>query len=298
MKSGTAAIVGKPNVGKSTLLNLVTGSKVSIVSRHPATTRFRVIGIKTTQTYQIVFIDTPGLEKPRHKLDEVMQNNIPAAIKDADLVIIVVDASHFDDEDEKVIQQITSKSADKKIIIALNKIDRISPKTKILSLIDNLSLKYNLQDIVPCSALTGENISEIEKVIVENLPEAEPIFPAEYSDAFPQAYKIGEIVREKVFDQVYEEIPHSVAVEVEEIRPGDKNPDMLVITATIIVEKDNQKKIIIGKNGEKLKTIGSRARQEIEMILSKKVYLQLRVKTIEKWRDRPEIFRKFGYGSM
>lgn len=298
MKSGTVAIIGKPNVGKSTILNAITGSKISIVSKHPATTRFRIIGVKTTDSYQIVFVDTPGIEKTRNRLGEIMQNNITAAIEDADIIVIVLDATHIDSEDERIIQQINTKIRNKKIIVALNKIDRVKPRTEVLSIIDRLTSHYNLKEIVPCSALTGENISEIERVIAENLSEGELIFPKDYTDTFPQAYKISEIIREKVFEHVYQEIPHSIAVEVEEIKPGDKNPDMVVITATIVVEKDNQKKIVIGKNGEKLKIIGSKARREIELMLGKKVYLQLRVKTIEKWRDRPDIFGRFGYGSI
>ncbi len=298
MKSGTVAIIGKPNVGKSTILNAITGSKISIVSKHPATTRFRIIGVKTTDSYQIVFVDTPGIEKTRNRLGEIMQNNITAAIEDADIIVIVLDATHIDSEDERIIQQINTKIRNKKIIVALNKIDRVKPRTEVLSIIDRLTSHYNLKEIVPCSALTGENISEIERVIAENLSEGELIFPKDYTDTFPQTYKISEIIREKVFEHVYQEIPHSIAVEVEEIKPGDKNPDMVVITATIVVEKDNQKKMVIGKNGEKLKIIGSKARREIELMLGKKVYLQLRVKTIEKWRDRPDIFGRFGYGSI
>jgi len=298
MKSGTVAIIGKPNVGKSTILNAITGSKISIVSKHPATTRFRIIGVKTTDSYQIVFVDTPGIEKTRNRLGEIMQNNITAAIENADIIVIVLDATHIDSEDERIIQQINTKIRNKKIIVALNKIDRVKPRTEVLSIIDRLTSHYNLKEIVPCSALTGENISEIERVIAENLSEGELIFPKDYTDTFPQAYKISEIIREKVFEHVYQEIPHSIAVEVEEIKPGDKNPDMVVITATIVVEKDNQKKIVIGKNGEKLKIIGSKARREIEIMLGKKVYLQIRVKTIEKWRDRPDIFGRFGYGSI
>ncbi|HPC29858.1 MAG TPA: GTPase Era [bacterium] len=298
MKSGTVAIIGKPNVGKSTILNAITGSKISIVSKHPATTRFRIIGVKTTDSYQIVFVDTPGIEKTRNRLGEIMQNNITAAIEDADIIVIVLDATHIDSEDERIIQQINTKIRNKKIIVALNKIDRVKPRTEVLSIIDRLTSHYNLKEIVPCSALTGENISEIERVIAENLSEGELIFPKDYTDTFPQTYKISEIIREKVFEHVYQEIPHSIAVEVEEIKPGDKNPDMVVITATIVVEKDNQKKMVIGKNGEKLKIIGSKARREIEIMLGKKVYLQIRVKTIEKWRDRPDIFGRFGYGSI
>ncbi len=298
MKSGTVAIIGKPNVGKSTILNAITGSKISIVSKHPATTRFRIIGVKTTDSYQIVFVDTPGIEKTRNRLGEIMQNNITAAIENADIIVIVLDATHIDSEDERIIQQINTKIRNKKIIVALNKIDRVKPRTEVLSIIDRLTSHYNLKEIVPCSALTGENISEIERVIAENLSEGELIFPKDYTDTFPQTYKISEIIREKVFEHVYQEIPHSIAVEVEEIKPGDKNPDMVVITATIVVEKDNQKKMVIGKNGEKLKIIGSKARREIEIMLGKKVYLQIRVKTIEKWRDRPDIFGRFGYGSI
>lgn len=296
MKSGTVSIIGKPNTGKSTLINALCGTKVSIVSKHPATTRFKILGIKTTQDYQIVFIDTPGYEKPRHYLGEIMKDNVLSAIDEADVLLGVIDASDFDSEDEEILSKLNS--SDKNVIAVINKIDKIKQKEKILPLIEILNARFNLKEIVPCSALTGENLKDVEKTIVDYLPEGDALFPPEFTDSLPEIYKISEIVREKVFEQVYEEIPHSVAVEVEEIKPGDKNPNMMVIFANIIVERDNQKKIIIGKNGEKLKNIGIKARKEIETLLGKKVYLVLRVKTIEKWRDRPDISSRFGYGSI
>jgi len=296
MKSGTVAIIGKPNAGKSTLINTLTGTKISIVSKHPATTRFRIIGIKTTPLYQIVFVDTPGLEKPRHHLGEIMQSNVVSAIEEADVLLVVVDGSFFNEQDEEILSKI--KNIKKSVIIAVNKIDKINPRAQLLPLIERISREYGVDRIVPCSALTGENTQELEKLIVENLSEGEMIFPPEYTDSFPLVYKISEIIREKVFEHVYQEIPHSIAVEVEEMKPGEKNKEVMVIIANIIVEKENQKKIVIGKDGEKLKAIGSKARKEIEVIVGKKVYLQLRVKVIEKWRDRPDISSRFGYGSI
>lgn len=296
MKTGTVAIVGKPNVGKSTFLNTITGKKISIVSRHPATTRFRILGIKTTKDYQIVFVDTPGYEKPRHYLGEIMVENVLTAIEEADVIVGIVDATRFDSEDEEILSKISNSK--KPVVILINKIDKVNTRTIILPLIDRINKGYDFEEIVPFSALTGENLKEVEDVIVKYLPEGQPMFPEEFTDNLPESYKISEIIREKVFEQVYEEIPHCVAVEIEEIKPGDKNPDMLVIFANIIVEKDSQKKILIGKNGEKLKNIGSKARQEIELFVGKKVYLQLRVKTVEKWRDRPDISSRFGYGSI
>ncbi len=296
MRSGTVAIIGKPNVGKSTLLNSITGSKISIVSKHPATTRFRILGIKTTDDYQIVFVDTPGYENPKNYLGQIMKNSVLTAIDDADVILFVIDGSHFDGEDRDILEKI--RETKKTVIVAINKIDKIKPKTKILPLVQRLSTEYGLNEIIPCSALFGENIEELEKIIGQYLPEGNPLFPPDFTDSLPQVYRFGEIIREKVFELVYQEIPHSVAVEIEEIKPGDRNPDIMVIFANIIVEKDSQKKIIIGKNGEKLKTAGLKARQEIEKILGKKVFLQLRVKVVEKWRDRPDISSRFGYGSI
>ena len=296
MKSGTVAVIGKPNVGKSTLVNALVGHKVSIVSRHPATTRFRILGVKTTDVHQIVFIDTPGYERPRHKLGELMKDNVIAAIEEADLILAVIDVTRYDEEDREILERI--KKSEKNVIVVINKIDRASPREKILTLIEHLNREFDFHEIIPCSALNVENVDDVEKTIVKHLPEGEKLFPPEFTDSLPQTYKISEIIREKIFEQVYQEIPHSIAVEFEEMKPGDKNPDMLVIMANIIVEKDNQKRIIIGKNGEKLKIVGSSARKEIELLLGKKVYLQLRVKTVEKWRDRPDISGRFGYGSI
>ncbi|MCM8817017.1 MAG: GTPase Era [Candidatus Omnitrophica bacterium] len=296
MKSGTVAIIGKPNVGKSTIINALTGTKVSIVSRHPATTRFRILGIKTTKDYQIVFVDTPGYEKSKYYLGEIMKKSVLTAIEEADILLGIIDCTHYDSEDEEILTELIKSK--KQVIAVINKIDKIKPKEKVLPLIENLNTKFGFTEIVPCSALTGENLNDVEKTIVKYLPEGDMLFPPEFTDSMPQIYKISEIIREKAFEQVYQEIPHSVAVEVEEMKPGDKNPDILVIFANVIVEKDNQKKIIIGKNGEKIKVIGQKARQEIEAAIGKKVYLQLRVKVVEKWRDRPDISSRFGYGSF
>ncbi|MCM8815568.1 MAG: GTPase Era [Candidatus Omnitrophica bacterium] len=295
MKSGTVAIIGKPNAGKSTLLNAFLRAKVSIVSRHPATTRFRIHGIKTTQDYQIVFIDTPGYEQPKHQLGEIMKRNVLTTVEDADVILAVCDGTDFDQKDNEILLMV--KNSKKPTVVVINKVDRLK-KSELLLVIDKIYSEFGFEEIVPCSALTGENVEELEKTIVKFLSDGEILFPPEYTDSLPQEYKIGEIIREKVFQQVYQEIPHSVAVEVEEVRPGDKNPQMLVIFANIIVEKESQKKIIIGKNGEKLKLIGAQARKEIETLVGKKVYLQLRVKVVEKWRERPDISRRFGYGSL
>ncbi|MGC8805581.1 MAG: GTPase Era, partial [Candidatus Ratteibacteria bacterium] len=217
-------------------------------------------------------------------------------IDECDLFLAVIDASRYNLEDREIFERI--KKSEKNVIVVANKIDRISPREKVLALIEQLNEEFGFQEIIPCSALTGENVDDVEKTIVKYLPEGEKLFPPEFTDSLPQTYKISEIIREKVFEQVYQEVPHSVAVEIEEIKPGDKNPNMVVIMANIIVEKDNQKRIVIGEKGEKLKVIGISARKEIELLLGKKVYLQLKVKTIEKWRDRPDISGRFGYGSI
>ncbi|HDD64789.1 MAG TPA: GTPase Era [Firmicutes bacterium] len=296
MKTGFVAIVGKPNVGKSTFLNNLLGTKVSIVSPRPATTRIKVLGIYNTEDAQIIFIDTPGFEKARNELGKFMLGTIFSSFEDADLIFFIIEADGWTEEDEKILE--TLKKTGKKIILGINKVDLIKEKEFLLPLIEESSKKHDFAEIVPFSALKNKNIQSVIKAITSHLPEGERLFPEDTITNLPLKYRIEEIIREKVLQKTYQEVPHSVAVEVEEMKPGDKNKEVEVIKANIIVDRDNLKSIIIGKKGSKIKQIGKLAREEIELLLEKKVYLDLNVKTIENWREKPDIFRRFGYGSL
>jgi GTP-binding protein Era len=294
MKSGIVSIIGRANVGKSTLLNALIGEKISIVSKRPSTTRFKIIGTKTTDDYQILFFDTPGFDEPKTQLDKTLISNIFSAIQEADIIFFIIESKGWTNKDEQIFQNI-KRLKNKPIILGINKIDLLVNYKNILPIINESTTKFEFSDIIPFSALKKNNIVEIEKSIIKYLTEGEIILPKDEITSLPQEYEIGEIIREKVFEVTYQEVPHSVAVELQDIQKGKKNSDMLVITANIIVEKPNQRKIVIGENGEKIKSIGIKAREELELFTGKKIYLQLNIKVIEDWRNRPDVYRRFGY---
>jgi len=296
MKAGSVSIVGKPNVGKSTLINSLLGYKVSIVSSHPAITRIRILGMYNSDQGQIVILDTPGFEKSRNELGKVMLKAIFSSVDDADLVLFVIGARGWDEIDEKIIESL--KKFKKNVLLVINKVDTISHKEALLPLIKESYEKYDFVDIVPVSAAKKKNIDVLRNCIFKYLPEGERMFPEDMETNVPLEYSIAEIIREKAVNKTYQEVPQSIAVEVEEMGPGKKNKDMMVIKANIIVDRENLKSIVIGKKGEKLKAIGQLAREEIEELLGKRVYLELWVRVIKGWRDRPEVFRKFGYGDL
>ncbi|MDD3726514.1 MAG: GTPase Era [Candidatus Ratteibacteria bacterium] len=296
MKSGSISIVGKPNTGKSTLINALLERKVSIVSPRPAITRIRVLGIYNSEEGQIVILDTPGFENVRNELGRMMQKTIIHSIEEADIIIPVIDARGWQTEDERMLE--TIKKFNKSAILVINKIDLLPNKESLLPLIKESNERYKFLDIVPVSALKNKNINVLRKCIFSHLPEGDKLFPEDMITNLPLQYTIAEIIREKAVNRTYQEVPQSIAVEVEEIKPGDKNKDMMVVKANIIVDRENLKHIIIGKDGSKLKEIGQLARKEIEIILGKKTYLELWVKVIKDWRERPDIFRKFGYGDI
>lgn len=293
MKAGSVSIVGKPNAGKSTLINSLLGYKVSIVSSHPAITRIKILGMYNSERGQIVILDTPGFEKSRNELGKMMLKTIFSAIDDADLVLFVISAWGWDEIDEKILESL--KKSRKKILLVINKIDTISRKENLLPLIKESLEKHDFVDIVPVSASKKKNVDALRDCIFKHLPEGERMFPEDMETNIPLRYAIAEIIREKAVNKTYQEVPQSIAVEVEDMSPGKKDKDMMVIKANVIVDRENLRSIIIGKNGEKLKAIGKLAREEIEELLGKKVYLELWVRVIKGWRERPEIFRNFGY---
>jgi len=284
------SITGRPNVGKSTLLNHLVGTKVAIMSDKPQTTRNMIRGILTTENAQIVFIDTPGIHKPRNKLGEFMVNTAVRALEEVDLILYLVDASAEIGLGEYYIMGVLEK-VDTHVFLVINKIDLV-PKGKIAEIIQTLVSEFNFAEVVPVSAATGENADTLLKLLVDYLPEGPKYYPDDMVTDKPEQFIISELIREKVLQATRDEVPHSVAVQVEDIQ--DKG-DIIYISVVIYAEKDSQKGIIIGKGGQKLKEIGFKARQEIENLFGGKVYLDLWVKVKKDWRKNDGVLRQFGY---
>ena len=298
MKVGYVAIVGKPNVGKSTLLNQILGTKISIISPKPGTTRIRVLGVKNIpNTAQIIFLDTPGIYRPKDALGEAMVEVAKASLADADLILFMIDAEDgFRDDDREVFEaHIRPYAEEKPLFLLINKVDKVGGVENLLPLAEELSKKYPFKEIIPLSALKGYNVDELIKTIIKYLPEGEPLFPEEMVTDLPFRLMAAEIIREKVLLKVHQEIPQGVAVVVNEISQGTHDPNVLVIKAEIIVDRENYKPIIIGKKGQRIKSIGKMAREELELITGRKIYLELFVRVKPDWKKRPELVKSFGY---
>lgn len=296
-KSGYVAILGRPNVGKSTLLNSFLGTKVAIVTDKPQTTRHRIVGVKHMKDAQIVFLDTPGIHKEKFELNRYMNEIAFGVIPDADVILFLIDARvGLTETDRKILQKIgEEKRKDTKVIVVINKIDGV-PKEELLPLIDEIHKTFPfVSDIVPISATKGTNLDRLLDLIAQYLPEGPKYYEDHMVTDMPLEQYVAEIIREKIMLLTREEIPHAVTVQVISIQPGDRDPNMLVIDADIIVEKDSQKAIVIGKGGQRLKKIGKLAREELEQLLGKRVYLRLWVKVKEGWRDRIDQLRGLGY---
>ena len=290
MKSGFVSIIGRPNVGKSTLVNSIIGRKIAITSNKPQTTRNIIQGIYNEADTQIVFVDTPGIHKPKHKLGKALNRQAYYSISDVDVVIMMVDITEkLGPGDMYVIEKL--KEADKPVILVLNKVDRI-PKPEILLKIEEYKDLYPFKEIVPLSALKKDNVDTLIKVIKNYLTDSIKYYDDDTITNKPMNFVIAELVREKVFNYTEEEVPHSVTCLVEHV---EKNNNAFNIHVSIIVDRDSLKKIIIGKSGSKIKQIGIEAREEIEALVGTKVYLDLFVKTIKKWRDKEKYLQEFGY---
>ena len=284
-KSGFVAVVGRPNAGKSTLVNALVGSKVSIVTAVPQTTRNRILGIVNRPSAQIVLMDTPGIHRPYSRLNEQMMSFVRQALTERDLAILIVDASerfgHGDEFAVGLLREYTPRT-----ILALNKIDRIK-KPQLLPLMHRYSQLYNFEEIMPISALRGEGLTELLDAIVGLLPEGPQYFPPDMYTDQPERFLASEIVREKVILHTRQELPYATAVVIDDFEEGD---GITRIHASIVVERDSQKPIIIGSGGDMLKQIGSEARRELERLFPPKVFLELFVKVEPHWRDvRPMV---------
>ncbi|WP_010287960.1 GTPase Era [Kurthia massiliensis] len=291
-KSGFISIIGRPNVGKSTFLNRVIGQKIAIMSDKPQTTRNKVQGVLTQDDAQMIFIDTPGIHKPKHKLGEFMSKVSKNALREVDVIMFMVNAQQkLGAGDKYVIEML--KGTKTPVFLIINKIDTIHPD-EVWKIVDSYKEEYDFAEIVPISALQGNNVDNLLTTLKKYLPEGPQYYPADQVTDHPERFIISELIREKALHLTRDEVPHSIAVEIEKIR-RDEETGRVNVNATIIIERDSQKGIIIGKRGAMLKEIGTRARKDIENLLGSKVYLELWVKVQKDWRDRASQLRDYGY---
>ncbi|HLG28681.1 MAG TPA: GTPase Era [Candidatus Brocadiales bacterium] len=290
-KSGYVAIIGKPNVGKSTLINDFLGCKLSIVTPKPQTTRKKIMGVLTKDEYQIVFYDTPGIMEQKYELQKYMVKEAYEAIEDADVILMM--AEPFEPpavKDEELFEKLSHLNIP--VILAINKVDLVE-KDSLIPILSEYNQRFKFAEIVPISALKGTNLDLMLNLVVKYLPEGEPFYPEDYMTDYNERFLASEIIREKVFEFYGEEIPYSTTVEIEEFKEREAGKDF--IKAIIFVERDSQKGIIIGENGKAIKRVGVIAREEIEKQTGRKVYLELWVKVMEKWRKDKKKMYKLGY---
>ncbi len=294
MKSGFTAIIGRPNVGKSTLLNQILEQKIVIATNKAQTTRKRIKGIYTTNDYQIVFVDTPGIHKPLNKLGEFLLDEAKVSVPDADVVLFLVDVSTPAGKGDRWIVDNVLANVTSPVIMVLNKTDKASPKKIDENILSYKDLYPNAIETIRISAKTGKNKAKLVEAITKYLPEGEMLYPEDIVTEENMRSIVEEIVREKILINTQDEIPHSVAVKVDEYKEDE---DIDRIRATIFCEQKSQKGILIGKNGSLLKLIGTQARQDLEKIVEKKVFLGLQVKIEKDWRKKDKILKDFGYVS-
>jgi GTP-binding protein Era len=290
---GFIAIVGRPNVGKSTLLNNLLGQKISITSRKPQTTRHRIMGVDTEGDYQAIFIDTPGLHiEEKRAINRLMNRAANSSLSDVNLVLFMVDGTHWTADDEMVLNKL--RKAEFPTVMLVNKVDNVKDRTEVMSHMQTLTEKMDFVDVIPVSAKKGTNVDAIRKIVREYLPKAEHHFPEEYVTDRSQRFMASEIIREKLMRFTGEELPYSVTVEIERF---DYNPDNdgFQINGLILVERLGQKKMVVGKGGEKIKTIGREARLDMEKLFERGVYLELWVKVKSGWADDERALRSLGY---
>ena len=294
-RAAFVAIVGRPNVGKSTLLNKILGQKISITSKKPQTTRHRIMGIHTEGQNQIVFVDTPGLHiEEKRAINRLMNRAAASSLNDIEMVVFLCDGAHWTADDDMVVQKLRNLPKRIKVIAAVNKVDLFKLKTDALPVLQKLSELLPEAEIMPLSAEKGTNIDALLNYVTRNLPECEHFFPEDYVTDRSSRFMAAEIVREKLMRFTGDELPYSVTVEIERYVVNEKG--IAEINALVLVERDGQKRMIIGKNGEKLKTIGTQARHDLEKLLQQKVFLQIWVKTKSGWADDERALRSLGYG--
>ncbi len=291
-KSGYVAIIGRPNVGKSTLINRVLGQKLCITSRRPQTTRHRILGIKTTDDSQLIYVDTPGLHiDDKRAMNKYMNRAAASSIDHVDVILFVVDGMNWTEEDEQVLVRLKA-NAEAPVILVINKMDKLADKEVMLPHIEKLAALYNYSNVLPISARKGVNLDQLEAEIKKLMPEGDLIFPEDQLTDRSSRFLAAELVREKLFRHLGQELPYSITVEIEQF---DDEKNLYRIGAVIYVERSGQKAIVIGKGGELLKSVGKDARLEMESLFGKKVFLRLWVKVREGWGDNERMLKNLGY---
>ncbi len=287
--SGFVSVVGRPNVGKSTLINRVVGQKVAIVTPRPQTTRNRILAVANTSRGQIVFFDTPGIHKPQHQMNRLMLESALLSLRRVDLVALMVDITQSFGGGDRYVLELMKKVRVPRFLV-INKVDQV-PKTDLLPVIEDYRKLHDFTEIVPITALTGDNVSLLVELFEQHLPEGPPLFPEDTLTDLPERFFAAEIVREKILLFVREEVPYATAVRIDSWEDGK---DLIRIEASILVERDSQKGILVGKKGSMLKKIGSSARKDLEQFLNTHVYLGLHVKVREHWRENRRILSELG----
>ena len=289
---GFIAIVGRPNVGKSTLLNKILGQKISITSRKAQTTRHRIVGIHTEGAYQAVYVDTPGLHiEEKRAINRLMNRAASITIGDVDLIIFVVDGTHWNADDEMVLNKLRQARAP--VVLAINKIDNVKNKDELLPFITELSGKFDFAEIIPISAQRGNNVHKLQEIVRKSLKKGIHHFPEDYVTDRSQRFMASEIIREKLMRFMGDELPYSVTVEIEQFKVNERGT--YEINGLILVEREGQKKMVIGHGGQKIKTIGTEARADMERLFDNKVHLELWVKVKSGWADDERALRSLGY---
>jgi GTP-binding protein Era len=291
MKSGFVAFLGRPNAGKSTLLNRIVGHKLAIVSDKPQTTRHRIVGVKNYQDGQVVFVDTPGVHRPTHRMNVRMVNVALEAMREVDLLAVVVDASVKPGPGDRHVLQLL-KDVRTPALLVLNKVDLVA-KPKLLPMLDRYRQQHPFVELVPVSAADGTNVDVLERLFLEHLPEGEPLYPPDYVTDQPERFFVGEIVREQVLQSTHDELPFSTAVVVDRLEV-DEDQKVTNIYCTILVERESQKPIVVGRAGAMIKRIGTAARIELERYLESRVYLDLHVKVKSEWRNDERVLEDIG----
>ncbi|NIK77401.1 GTP-binding protein Era [Paenibacillus castaneae] len=290
-RSGFVAIIGRPNVGKSTLMNHLIGQKIAIMSDKPQTTRNKIHGVYTTDELQIVFLDTPGIHKPQSKLGNYMMQTAESALREVEAALFLIDASEgLGGGDRFIIEQL--KKVKTPVFLVMNKIDKVEPE-QLLPMITQYNELHEFAEIIPISALKGNNVETLMEQLSRYLPEGPQYYPADQITDHPEQFVCSELIREKILHMTREEIPHSIAVTIEDMRV--KENGVVYIGAVIFVERDSQKGIIIGKKGDMLKEVGKQARKDIEALLGSRIFLELWVKVKKDWRNQERVLKDLGY---
>lgn len=294
MKSGFVSFIGRPNAGKSTLLNRLVGTKLAIVSDKPQTTRTRILGVKNYPDAQVVFLDTPGIHRPLHRMNVRMVDTAVDTIREVDVLALVVDANEPAGKGDRFVTDLV-KDATVPVLLLLNKID-LMKKNRLLPIIERYAADGRFAEIIPISAATGLNVDRLERVIIDRLPEGEALYPSDYLTDQPERFFAAEIVREKLLQFTHAEIPFSSAVIVDRFEePTDTSP-LLRLFCTIVVERESHKPIVVGRGGEMIKKIGTAAREELERFFETKVYLDLHVRVKTEWREDDKVLGEIGLG--